>query len=232
MSCILYFDNFSICLGLDLLGSFVSYFLLRNLSQKKDMLELIRTLPWLYFTNPHGFKSRSLVSSNLICPRNRLGAFGPFKVNVGLFLGFVASALACTMESIGDYAMCARISEERHPPIANTNRAIFCEGFGACLAAVMGVGAGITTYAECIALMSVTRVSRTYMLVSLLLQVTSRVTMQMAGVLLILLGLFTKCAAVLATIPEAIVGGVLAMGMTMICGVALSNLHVCFSYFI
>lgn len=50
--------------------------------------------------------------------------------------------------------------------------------------------------------------------------------MQMAGVLLLLMGLFTKFAAVLATIPEAIIGGILAMGMTMIAGVALSNLHV------
>ena len=50
--------------------------------------------------------------------------------------------------------------------------------------------------------------------------------MQMAGLILLFLGLFTKCAAVLATIPEAIIGGVLGMGMTMITGVALSNLHV------
>lgn len=50
--------------------------------------------------------------------------------------------------------------------------------------------------------------------------------MQVAGVLLILTGLFTKCAAVMASIPDAVVGGVLAMGMAMICGVALSNLQV------
>ena len=70
----------------------------------------------------------------------------------------MGSALACTMESIGDYAMCARISEERHPPSSNTNRGILCEGFGAVLAAVMGVGTGVTTYAENIALMHITRV--------------------------------------------------------------------------
>lgn len=86
-----------------------------------------------------------------------LGAYGPFRINIGLLLGYVASAMACTMESIGDYAMCARISEERHPPMSNTNRAIICEGFGAILAAVFGIGTGITTYAENVALMQITR---------------------------------------------------------------------------
>ncbi|EPB73496.1 hypothetical protein ANCCEY_07410 [Ancylostoma ceylanicum] len=49
--------------------------------------------------------------------------------------------------------------------------------------------------------------------------------MQVAGLLLILAGLFTKCAAVLASIPDAVVGGVLAMGLAMITGVAISNLQ-------
>ncbi|KIH68017.1 putative permease [Ancylostoma duodenale] len=85
-------------------------------------------------------------------------------------------------------------------------------GVGSALAAVMGLGTGVTTYAENIALMHITRVA-------------SRSTMQVAGLLLILAGLFTKCAAVLASIPDAVVGGVLAMGLAMITGVAISNLQ-------
>lgn len=88
------------------------------------------------------------------------GSFGPFRVDIGLMLGYMASALACTMESIGDYAICAQISEERHPPLASTNRAILCEGIGATIAAVMGVGVGVTTYGENIALMQVTKVQQ------------------------------------------------------------------------
>ncbi|KHJ99106.1 hypothetical protein OESDEN_00899 [Oesophagostomum dentatum] len=49
--------------------------------------------------------------------------------------------------------------------------------------------------------------------------------MQVAGVLLLLAGVFTKCAAVLATIPDAVIGGILAMGLAMITGVAVSNLQ-------
>ncbi|KHJ75815.1 hypothetical protein OESDEN_24567 [Oesophagostomum dentatum] len=81
------------------------------------------------------------------------------------------------------------------------------------LASIMGVSTGVTTYAENIALIHITRVA-------------SRTTMQIAGVLLILLGLFTKMAALLASIPDALVGGVLAMGISMIAGVAMSNLQL------
>ena len=50
--------------------------------------------------------------------------------------------------------------------------------------------------------------------------------MQLAGALLIVLGLLTKCAAIMATIPEPIVGGVLGAGIVMVTGVSLSNLEV------
>ncbi|VDN37437.1 unnamed protein product [Cylicostephanus goldi] len=49
--------------------------------------------------------------------------------------------------------------------------------------------------------------------------------MQVAGVLLMLTGLFTKCAAVLGSIPDAVIGGILAMGISMIAGVAIGNLQ-------
>ncbi|KAK6748106.1 hypothetical protein RB195_000995 [Necator americanus] len=140
------------------------------------------------------------------------GQFGFPQFSLGLALGFVASCIACLMESIGDYQTCARISHQRHPPSSSVNRAIIFEGIGSILAAVMGLGTGVTTYAENIALMHITRV-------------VSRSTMQVAGVLLILVGIFTKCAALLASIPDAVVGGVLAMGMTMITGVAINNLQ-------
>lgn len=142
-------------------------------------------------------------------------------------LGYVASAVACTMESIGNYNVCSRISEERHPPCASTNRGILCEGIGAAIAGLMGIGVGVTTYGENVALMQVTKLSYPRkILIKNELQVASRATMQLAGVLLIVLGLLTKFAALLATIPEPIVGGVLGAGIVMVTGVSLSNLEV------
>ncbi|VDO82579.1 unnamed protein product [Heligmosomoides polygyrus] len=145
------------------------------------------------------------------------GQFGVPLASVGLTLAFTASCIACVMESLGDYQTCARVSHQSRPPSSSVNRGIIFEGVGSAIAAIMGLGTGVTTYAENIALMHITKV-------------VSRSTMQVAGVLLILTGLFTKCAAVMASIPDAVVGGVLAMGMAMICGVALSNLQVSLNF--
>lgn len=86
-------------------------------------------------------------------------------------------------------------------------------GVGSLIAAVTGVSSGVTTYAENIALIHITKVA-------------SRATMQFAGFILIMLGLFSKFAAILASIPDALVGGLLTMGISMIGGVAMSNLQV------
>ncbi|KAE9546682.1 hypothetical protein FO519_010106, partial [Halicephalobus sp. NKZ332] len=45
------------------------------------------------------------------------------------------------------------------------------------------------------------------------------------GCIFICAGIFTKVAAILATIPDPIIGGVLGMGICMICGVAFRNLE-------
>ncbi|WKY05032.1 hypothetical protein Q1695_005777 [Nippostrongylus brasiliensis] len=141
------------------------------------------------------------------------GQFGMPRWSMGLCLGYVASCLSSVIENIGSYDLLARVSEQRAPPKNAVNRAIMTEGLGSMLAAVMGVSTGVTTYAENIALIHITRVA-------------SRTTMQIAGLLLILLGLFTKMAALLASIPDALVGGVLTMGISMIGGVAMSNLQL------
>ncbi|KAF1751058.1 hypothetical protein GCK72_017610 [Caenorhabditis remanei] len=49
--------------------------------------------------------------------------------------------------------------------------------------------------------------------------------MVMAGLFLIVLGLLTKIGALLSTIPDPLVGGVLAFSMAMVVGVAVSNLQ-------
>ncbi|CAB05274.2 Solute carrier family 23 member 2 [Caenorhabditis elegans] len=138
--------------------------------------------------------------------------YGLPKLSAPLIIAFSASMLAATIESIGNYGICARICQQGSPPSSSMNRAFVVEGFGSMLAALMGVGTGVTTYSENIAIMQVTKV-------------TSRITMQCAGVILILMGIFSKFAAFLAMIPEAIIGGVLTAGMSMICGVAFSNLQ-------
>ncbi|KHN71779.1 Solute carrier family 23 member 2 [Toxocara canis] len=49
--------------------------------------------------------------------------------------------------------------------------------------------------------------------------------MVIAGLMLIFLGVFTKLGAVLSTIPDPLVGGVLASSMAMVGGVAIANVQ-------
>lgn len=86
-------------------------------------------------------------------------------------------------------------------------------GFGSFISGTTGLGVGLTTYSENVAAVSITRVA-------------SRFVMLTCGVILIFLGLFTKFGAVLATIPDPIIGGLLGMSMCLIFGVAVTNLQV------
>uniref|UniRef100_A0A0N5C3L8 Sulfate_transp domain-containing protein n=1 Tax=Strongyloides papillosus TaxID=174720 RepID=A0A0N5C3L8_STREA len=140
------------------------------------------------------------------------GMYGPPKFDVALILGFIVSAMTSVFESIGDYHAAARVSEERAPPSHAINRGIMAEACGSFLSSLLGPGAGITTHTENIGVMGVTRVA-------------SRYVMCFAGFLLIILGIFTKVGAVLSTIPDPLVGGVLASSMAMVAGVAISNLQ-------
>ncbi|CAJ0925399.1 unnamed protein product, partial [Mesorhabditis belari] len=161
-------------------------------TDKNQTVEVISNAPWFHIPYP--------------------GQFGRPGIDASLLCGFLASAFACLLENLGDYEMVAKVSQQRHPPGAAVNRGIMIEGLGSILAGAMGIGAGVTTYAENIALMHITRVA-------------SRATMQVAGILCIIIGLFTKVAAVLASVPDAIVGGLLGIGMAMIMGVSISNLR-------
>ncbi|VDN58878.1 unnamed protein product [Dracunculus medinensis] len=140
------------------------------------------------------------------------GQFGLPRFHMGLFLAFVISALTSVFESVGDYHTAARVSDERSPPSHAINRGIIAEGFGSFLSGIFGPGVGMTTHTENIGVIGVTRVA-------------SRFTMVIAGVFLILLGTFTKIGAILATIPDPLVGGVLASSMAMVGGVAIANLQ-------
>uniref|UniRef100_A0A7E4ULX2 Solute carrier family 23 member 2 n=1 Tax=Panagrellus redivivus TaxID=6233 RepID=A0A7E4ULX2_PANRE len=140
------------------------------------------------------------------------GQFGVPSINLGLLLGMLASCVACTIESLGAYGILAKVSNEKPPPSSSLNRAIVIEGIGSVIAGFLGVGVGITTYSENVAAVSITRVA-------------SRFTMQLAGGILICLGIFTKVGAVMATIPDPMVGGMLAMGVCMIAGVGFGNLE-------
>ena len=120
------------------------------------------------------------------------------------------------------------------PPSHAVNRGICTEGIGCFVGALLGGGTSLTTYSENIGALSLTKVLNNADLCVYLLadiytflktymkhhaQVASRWPLQIAGVLLIVLGLFTKVGAVLATLPDPLVGAQLAISAATVAGV-------------
>ncbi|XP_066505709.1 solute carrier family 23 member 1 [Hoplias malabaricus] len=140
------------------------------------------------------------------------GQWGLPTVSFSSVLGMMAGALASTMESIGDYYACARLSGAPPPPTHAINRGIAVEGLGCILAALWGSGNGTTSYSQNIAALGITRVG-------------SRLVLQTAGLLMVFLGLFGKFSAVFITIPEPVIGGMFLVMFGMIAAVGISNLQ-------
>uniref|UniRef100_A0A673LDF3 Si:dkey-106n21.1 n=1 Tax=Sinocyclocheilus rhinocerous TaxID=307959 RepID=A0A673LDF3_9TELE len=128
------------------------------------------------------------------------GQWGLPTVSVSSVLGMMAGVLASTMESIGDYYACARLSGAPPPPTHSINRGIAVEGVGCILAS------------QNIAALGITRVG-------------SRLVLQTAGLLMIILGLFGKFSSVFITIPDPVIGGMFLVMFGMVAAVGISNLQ-------
>lgn len=87
-----------------------------------------------------------------------IGQWGVPTVSVSSVLGMMAGILASTMESIGDYYACARLSGAPPPPNHAINRGIAVEAIGCILAALWGTGNGTTSYSQNIAALGITKV--------------------------------------------------------------------------
>uniref|UniRef100_A0A665VEW9 Si:dkey-106n21.1 n=1 Tax=Echeneis naucrates TaxID=173247 RepID=A0A665VEW9_ECHNA len=140
------------------------------------------------------------------------GQWGMPTVSLSSVLGMMAGVLASTMESIGDYYACARLSGAPPPPTHAINRGIAVEGIGCILAGLWGTGNGTTSYSQNIAALGITKVG-------------SRLVLQTTGILMIVLGVFGKFGAVFITIPDPVIGGMFLVMFGMIAAVGISNLQ-------
>uniref|UniRef100_W5NHW4 Si:dkey-106n21.1 n=1 Tax=Lepisosteus oculatus TaxID=7918 RepID=W5NHW4_LEPOC len=155
-------------------------------------LDAVRSAPWFHVPYP--------------------GQWGVPTVTLASVLGMMAGVLASSIESIGDYYACARLSGAPPPPTHAINRGIAIEGIGCILAAIWGTGNATTSYSQNIAALGITKVG-------------SRMVLQSAGVLMILLGLFGKFGAIFITIPNPVIGGMFLVMFGMIAAVGISNLQ-------
>ncbi|KAM8971986.1 solute carrier family 23 member 1-like [Pelodytes ibericus] len=140
------------------------------------------------------------------------GQWGFPTISLSSVLGMMSGILSSTIESVGDYYTCARLSGAPLPPTHALNRGIGMEGIGCIIAGIWGTGNGTTSYSQNIAALGITKVG-------------SRLVLQIAGFLLLLLGLFGKFGAIFITIPEPVIGGMFMVMFGMIAAVGISNLQ-------
>jgi xanthine/uracil permease len=125
-------------------------------------------------------------------------------------VGMLAGVAASIIESLGDYHAVARLSGEGAPSERRINHGIGMEGLMNVFAGLMGTG-GSTSYSENIGAIGLTGVA-------------SRYVVQVGAVVMLLAGFVGYVGALIATIPDPIVGGLYVAMFGQIIAVGLSNL--------
>ena len=116
------------------------------------------------------------------------------------------------VESIGDYYSCARIAEAPVPTEKMISRGLGAEGIGCFIAGIFQTANGTTSYSENIGSIGLTRVA-------------SRRVVRAGALVMLVLPLFGKFGATLATLPQPVVGAMFVGLFGLIAAVGLSNLQ-------
>lgn len=140
-------------------------------------------------------------------------SFGFPTFDIGSIISMVIVMLVCMVETTGD---CIAIGEIVDRPIGKKNlaRCLRADGLSTMIGGIFN-SFPYTAFAQNVGLIAVTRVK-------------SRFVVAASGVILVILGLFPKMAAIVASIPNAVLGGAgLAMfGMIIASGIrALSRVQ-------
>lgn len=136
--------------------------------------------------------------------------WGRPKFHIGFIFAVLAGYLASMIESFGDYHACSQMAGGGDPTPKQLSRGIGCEGIGCAITGLLG-GFSSTSYSENVGLIGLTKVG-------------SRYVVQIAAVILILLGLFGKFGAAAASIPTPIVGGLYCALFGLISAVGIKEL--------
>ena len=145
--------------------------------------------------------------------RNPTTIFFPWgmpKFELAFIIAALAGYLASMVESFGDYHACSHMAGGGDPTPKQISRGIGFEGVSCAITGCLG-GFSSTSYSENIGLIGLTRVG-------------SRRVVQIAGVMLILLGLFGKFGALAAAIPSPVVGGLYCTLFGLIAAIGVQQL--------
>ena len=145
-----------------------------------------------------------------VSPSEIVLPWGPPKFHIGFIFAVLAGYLASMIESFGDYHACSQMAGGGDPTPKQISRGIGCEGVGCAITGMLG-GFSSTSYSENVGLIGLSKVG-------------SRFVVQIAAVILILLGLFGKFGAIAASIPTPIVGGLYCALFGLISAVGIKEL--------
>ncbi|KAG1649642.1 Solute carrier family 23 member 1 [Nymphon striatum] len=140
------------------------------------------------------------------------GHVGMPTVSIYSTFGLISAVIAGIVKSIGDYYTCAKITGTDAPPKYAINRAVAMEGIGSIISGLCGPGIGVTSFTGNIGAIGLTKAA-------------SRRILQVAGLILMTIGIFTKLNSILVVIPKPIIGGILCIICAMITSVGLSTLQ-------
>ncbi|MCY6960712.1 uracil-xanthine permease family protein [Clostridium brassicae] len=131
------------------------------------------------------------------------------KFNVAAILAFIPVYLATTVETVGD-TLAIGAACEHEVTGEELSSGVLCDGVGSMIAGIFNAGAN-TTFSQCTGLINVTGVA-------------SRFVAIVAGVLLIIAGLIPKFGAVVAAMPNPVLGGAGIIMFGMIAGAGIKML--------
>ncbi|KAI5059580.1 hypothetical protein GOP47_0025899 [Adiantum capillus-veneris] len=123
----------------------------------------------------------------------------------------VANVIGC-VDSVGSYHASSLLVAARAPTPGIVSRAIGLEGLTSILAGLWGIGTGASTLTENVHTIAVTKMG-------------SRRVIQVGACTLVIMSLFGKIGALIASIPSVIVAALLLVMWTMITAFGLSNLR-------
>ncbi len=148
----------------------------------------------------------------------------PFKpeFNIGAIVSVTLIFLVSATETIGDTSALANAGLNRNSTHKETAGSIACDGYVSAISGLFGC-LPITSFAQNVGLIAMTKV-------------VNRFTILMGAIIMVLAGLFPMFGAVLATLPNAVLGGctlmmfgsIVVSGIQMIgnCGYSQRNITI------
>lgn len=179
------------------IGTLAGWIAPGNAANLVGKLDLIKTSPWISFRPAVPFKWGFPTLNSITLA----GAFG-------MLAGYIASMI----ESIGDYHSCARLSEAPVPTERMISKGLGAEGIGCLIDGLLQTGNGTTSYSENIGAIGLTRVA-------------SRRVIRAGAIVMLVLPIFAKFGATLATLPQPVIGSMFVGLFGLIAAVGLSSLQ-------